>query len=56
MLAEGVETAEQLAMLQQYGCHQIQGFYFSRPLPEADFTALLNNEAELDNSAAVSPA
>ena len=56
VLAEGVETAEQLAILQQYGCHQIQGYYFSRPLPQAAFTALLNNEAELDNSAAVSPA
>lgn len=30
VLAEGVETAEQVAMLRTLGCHQYQGFYFSR--------------------------
>ncbi len=35
-IAEGVETAEQLAILKQKGCNQIQGYHFSRPLaPEA---------------------
>ena len=32
-VAEGVETAEQRLFLKKKGCHQIQGFYFSRPLP-----------------------
>ncbi|NTV09550.1 MAG: EAL domain-containing protein [Zoogloea sp.] len=32
-LAEGVETAEQLAELRKVGCIQCQGYYFSRPLP-----------------------
>jgi EAL domain-containing protein (putative c-di-GMP-specific phosphodiesterase class I) len=35
-IAEGAETEEQVAVLRELGCHQIQGFYFSRPLaPEA---------------------
>ena len=31
-IAEGVEDAEALAMLRQYGCHEAQGFYFARPM------------------------
>jgi EAL domain-containing protein (putative c-di-GMP-specific phosphodiesterase class I)/PleD family two-component response regulator len=39
--AEGVETTEQLDCLKQLGCDIYQGFLFSRPVPTADFTALL---------------
>ncbi len=35
IVAEGIETAEQLALLQQLGCHYGQGYYFSRPLDAA---------------------
>jgi len=33
VVAEGVETKEQLMMIQGLGCHVVQGFYFSKPLP-----------------------
>jgi diguanylate cyclase len=37
VLAEGVETKEQLAMLREYGCDQVQGYLFSRPIPAEEF-------------------
>lgn len=37
MVAEGIETAEELALLTSFGCDIGQGYYFSRPLPAADF-------------------
>ncbi|MCD8520680.1 MAG: EAL domain-containing protein [Saccharospirillaceae bacterium] len=41
ILAEGVETALQLEFLRTNGCETYQGFYFSKPLPLAELTALL---------------
>ena len=41
VVAEGVETAEQLAFLQAHECDEAQGFYFSRPLPPWQFARLL---------------
>ncbi|HET7725746.1 MAG TPA: EAL domain-containing protein [Candidatus Limnocylindrales bacterium] len=37
VVAEGIETAEQLAILRRLGCDRGQGFLFARPLPAADF-------------------
>jgi EAL domain-containing protein (putative c-di-GMP-specific phosphodiesterase class I) len=37
VIAEGVETHEQMCLLHAYGCHIMQGYYFSRPIPAADF-------------------
>jgi EAL domain-containing protein (putative c-di-GMP-specific phosphodiesterase class I) len=39
-----VETAEQVERLRDMGCDYIQGFYYSRPLPQADFEAYLQKE------------
>lgn len=42
-IAEGVETAEQADLLKKLGCDEIQGYWFSKPLIEDDFTALLSS-------------
>lgn len=41
VVAEGVETGEQATLLSQLGCHQLQGFYFSRPLTPDGMAELL---------------
>ncbi|MFT4788746.1 MAG: EAL domain-containing protein (putative c-di-GMP-specific phosphodiesterase class I), partial [Paraglaciecola sp.] len=33
LVAEGVETLEQLRLLEKIGCDLVQGYYFSKPLP-----------------------
>jgi len=47
VVAEGVETREQLMLLRGFGCHEIQGFLFSRPLPAAELFALLREGRRL---------
>jgi diguanylate cyclase (GGDEF)-like protein len=42
VVAEGVETSPQLACLVQNDCDIIQGYYFSKPIPEADFIHVIN--------------
>jgi diguanylate cyclase (GGDEF)-like protein len=42
VVAEGVETAEQLALLRGFGCDQVQGYLISRPLPLAQLVEYLS--------------
>ena len=44
VIAEGVETKEQMELLKSLGCDIIQGYYFSRPLCAEDFAALIRTE------------
>lgn len=44
LVAEGVETEEQVERLRGMGCDYIQGFYYCRPLPQAEFEAYLQKE------------
>jgi EAL domain-containing protein (putative c-di-GMP-specific phosphodiesterase class I) len=46
VVAEGVETLEELEFLRAQDCEQAQGFYFSRPVPVSKFVRLLLREAE----------
>jgi diguanylate cyclase (GGDEF)-like protein len=46
IVAEGVETNEQLGLLRTEGCTEVQGFLFSRPRPAQDVEAMLSYELE----------
>lgn len=59
VIAEGVETEEQLAYLRQHGCDQMQGYFFSPPLAADAFEQLLREERALpvqDTAVMASPA
>lgn len=47
-VAEGVETIEQLSFLRTCSCQIIQGFIYSKPLPELEFSKLFNNKNNIE--------
>ena len=44
LLAEGVETKEQVELLQNIGCDQVQGYYYAKPMAAEDFFTLLKKQ------------
>ena len=46
IVVEGVETKAQLDFLSSIGCDKIQGYYFAKPMPQKDFLARIEKEAE----------
>lgn len=48
VIAEGVETVGQLNYLRAHDCDEMQGYYFSRPVPAADFEQLLREGRQLE--------
>jgi diguanylate cyclase (GGDEF)-like protein/PAS domain S-box-containing protein len=48
VIAEGVETPAQLALLLTLGCHAIQGYLISRPLPEADVPTFITQQTPVN--------
>jgi diguanylate cyclase (GGDEF)-like protein/PAS domain S-box-containing protein len=45
-IAEGVETEGQLAFLREQGCNEVQGYYFSKPLPAEKFEAFVRGKTQ----------
>ncbi|MDO8349677.1 MAG: EAL domain-containing protein [Gallionella sp.] len=46
-IAEGVETTGQIAFLHLQGCNEVQGYYFSKPLPADQFEAFVRGKSEI---------
>ena len=46
MIAEGVETKEQMLALKELGCDIVQGYYFSKPVPAEEFEKFLLKESD----------
>jgi len=51
VVAEGVETLGQLNYLRNHCCDEMQGYYFSRPVPAAEFERLLREQSRLPDEA-----
>ncbi|MCA1938206.1 MAG: EAL domain-containing protein [Dechloromonas sp.] len=47
VIAEGVETRDQLRLLSEFSCDEIQGYLFSRPVPVGEFSLMLGKQRSL---------
>ncbi|WP_455598619.1 EAL domain-containing protein [Cloacibacillus sp.] len=54
VIAEGVETKEQVDFLRGIGCEYVQGFYFAKPMPVDEYADLIKNNGQLSQPAAAS--
>ncbi len=50
VIVEGVETKQQLDVISELGCKEIQGYYFSRPLPADEFMKVLEEQDEREKA------
>ena len=50
VIAEGVETEEQLTALRKMGCHIVQGYYFSKPVPAMEYEHFLEEKKQKTES------
>jgi EAL domain-containing protein (putative c-di-GMP-specific phosphodiesterase class I) len=50
VIAEGVETVDQLELLVTYGCDQMQGYLFSKPVISEECAAMIKSSRSLDIS------
>ena len=48
VIAEGVETEEQMLLLKNLGCELVQGYYFSRPLHPSEFENVYIRDMKAD--------
>jgi predicted signal transduction protein with EAL and GGDEF domain len=51
-LAEGVETQEQLDKMRAEGCTEVQGYFFSKPVPAGEIARLLNGFKQRERAVA----
>lgn len=50
VVAEGVETQEQYTILKDYGCDEIQGYYFGKPMPVEEFESFIKKTSSYENN------
>ena len=50
VIAEGVETEDQIAFLRENNCDEMQGYHFSKPVPPNDIVRLLQGSRQIHNS------
>ena len=51
VVAEGIETLDQLEFLKEHGCCEAQGYHFSRPLSAAEFTGWMQRRVAVSSAA-----